>query len=243
MIVLDDVTIRYGDHIVFSHFSQEFSRGNIHILLGPSGCGKTTLLRAMSGLLEVSANSIRLQGREVSTIRGKEKMKYFGLMFQEGCLLPHLTAKENILLPGKLSSLSPSHMERKLLEFCEMVHLEERHLHKYPKQLSGGQKQRVSLMRGLLVDAPIIFMDEPLNSLDPLVRQSLLVDLKCTFKQLRKTVVFVTHNLSEAAYLGDCIYLIHQGKIVQQGTFSEIYNHPSSDFVKDFITSQVPAYD
>ena len=243
MITLNNVTIGYGNRIIFSRFSQDFSSGKVHILLGSSGCGKTTLLRAMSGLLEVSANSIQLQGRDVSTIQGKEKMKYFGLMFQEGCLLPHLTAKENILMPANLISSRPADLDQRLQQLCEMAHFEGRHLHKYPKQLSGGQKQRVSLMRILLIDAPIIFMDEPLSALDPLVRQSLLVDLRKIFKKLQKTIIFVTHNLREAAYLGDRLYLIHHGKIVQQGAFTEIYNNPKTDFVKEFITSQVPSHD
>ena len=242
MICLNNVTVKYGSHVLFSRFSREFSSGSTHIILGPSGCGKTTLLKVMAGLLKVPAKSVYLNQKEISTIQGKDKLKFFGLMFQEGGLLPHLSAQENIMLPGRLIKMGACAMRNKLRELCQMVQLETQHLAKYPKQLSGGQKQRVSLMRSLMVDAPIILMDEPLNALDPLVRQALLVDLKKIFKQLRKTVVFVTHNLSEAAYLGDRIYLMQKGAVVQEGSFDEIYHRPQSEFVKKFITAQVPVH-
>ncbi|MCY4643332.1 MAG: ABC transporter ATP-binding protein [Bacteriovoracales bacterium] len=240
MIDLRDISIRYGERSIFKGFSQTFSKGKIHILLGPSGCGKTSLLKAMSGLLKPEIGRIFLNGKDIDTIHGKEKIKYFALMFQNPCLLPHIRAKDNILFPGKIIRLAPKDLKDRLTRLCQMVRLEEHHLNKYPAQLSGGERQRVSLMRSLLLSPPIIFMDEPLSALDPLVRHALLVDLKKVFKKLGHTIVLVTHDLREASYLGDHIYLIQEGKIVQDGTFSDLYQNPKTEFTKRFITSQMP---
>ena len=240
MIDLNNITVRYGESTVIDNLSQTFSRGKIHILLGPSGCGKTSLLKVMSGLLTPSQGSAHLNGIDVRSLRGKEKMKHFGFMFQGSCLLPHLNARKNILFPGKMSGLDPKDLSKRMAKLCKMVRLETKHLDKYPRELSGGEKQRISLMRSLLLSPPIIFMDEPLNALDPLVRHALLVDLKSTFKTLKRTVVFVTHDLREASYLGDHLYLIYKGTIVEDGTFSNLYQNPKTEFTKKFITSQMP---
>jgi len=164
-----------------------------------------------------------------------------GYVIQEGGLMPHLSAMNNILLPIKIRGQELTQATNRMYEFASAVELTTNQLARYPHELSGGQKQRVALIRGLILNQPIVLLDEPLSALDPVVRMNLQRHLKKLFDQLSKTVVLVTHDLNVASFLGDRISLLDQGRIVQQGRFEDLVNHPKNDFVRDFVRAQTPA--
>src|SRR5437773_9819417 len=161
-----------------------------------------------------------------------------GYVIQEGGLFPHLTARANIRLMARHLGKSDEEMHARLLELCELTRFPENLLARYPLELSGGQRQRVSLMRALMLSPELLLLDEPLGALDPLVRASLQRDLKEIFARLKQTALLVTHDLAEAAYLGDEIVLINEGRIVQQGSIVDLRERPANSFVTEFINAQ-----
>ena len=161
-----------------------------------------------------------------------------GYVIQEGGLFPHLTARANILLMARhLGKLEPE-MQARLSELCSLTRFQPEMLARYPIELSGGQRQRVSLMRALMLSPELLLLDEPLGALDPLVRAALQKDLKEIFARLQQTAILVTHDLAEAAYLGDEIVLMNEGRVVQIGTLEDLRAKPASDFVTEFINAQ-----
>jgi osmoprotectant transport system ATP-binding protein len=243
VIELSDVCLSFGSHKLFEGLNLKLEARKTHILLGPSGCGKTSILRLISGLSKAQSGIVRIDGKDINTFDQKQIAKNIGFMFQEDGLFPHMTVEENILFPAKIHSELSNDIEKYqnyMNQLFEMVHLNLNLKSRFPNSLSGGQKQRVSLIRSLILDQNIILMDEPMSALDPMVRMALQKDLREIFSQLKKTVVFVTHNLSEASFLGDVIYLINDGGILQKGSFKDIYHSPATPFVKDFINAQMP---
>jgi osmoprotectant transport system ATP-binding protein len=159
-------------------------------------------------------------------------------VIQEGGLFPHLTARGNILLMARHLHRPENEMRARLSELRALTRFPENLLDRYPLELSGGQRQRVSLMRALMLSPELLLLDEPLGALDPLVRAALQKDLKEIFARLRQTALLVTHDLAEAAYLGDEIVLMNEGRIVQQGSLSDLRDKPTSNFVSEFINAQ-----
>ena len=159
-------------------------------------------------------------------------------MIQEGGLFPHLTARDNVALMARYVGWSKDRIQKRIDELSDLAQFPRDGLSRYPVQLSGGQRQRVSLMRALMFDPDVLLMDEPLGSLDPMIRSDLQADLKSIFRTLRKTVVLVTHDMSEAALLGDIIVLLRDGEILQIGTLDELVRSPSDPFVTRFINAQ-----
>jgi osmoprotectant transport system ATP-binding protein len=159
-------------------------------------------------------------------------------VIQDGGLFPHLTARKNILLMASHLKWPAPKMEKRLAELCTLTRFPESALDRYPLELSGGQRQRISLMRALMLSPELLLLDEPLGALDPLVRAALQKDLKEIFARLNQTAILVTHDLAEAAYLGDEIVLMSEGRVVQRGTLDELRAQPASAFVSDFITAQ-----
>jgi osmoprotectant transport system ATP-binding protein len=161
-----------------------------------------------------------------------------GYVIQEGGLFPHLMARANVLLMARHVGKSDEEMRARLLELCELTRFSGNLLSRYPAELSGGQRQRVSLMRALMLSPELLLLDEPLGALDPLVRASLQKDLKEIFGRLRQTSLLVTHDLAEAAYFGDEIVLMNEGRVVQQGSIAFLREKPANDFVSEFINAQ-----
>jgi len=159
-------------------------------------------------------------------------------VIQEGGLFPHLTARRNILLMARHLGRAENEMRTRLGELSALTRFPENLLDRYPLELSGGQRQRVSLMRALMLSPELLLLDEPLGALDPLVRAGLQKDLKEIFARLRQTALLVTHDLAEAAYLGDKIVLMNEGRIVQQGSLNELREKPAGNFVSEFINAQ-----
>ena len=208
------------------------------MLIGPSGCGKSTLLRLIIRLIEPDSGSIELDGTPVTPDNVDALRRRIGYVIQEGGLFPHLTARDNALLLARHLHRPEEELKLRLAELCELTRLAETALARFPMELSGGQRQRVSLIRALMLRPEVLLLDEPLAALDPMVRATLQTELKAIFQHLHQTVILVTHELAEAAWLGDQIVLLRQGRLVQVGTFSSLRDHPAEGFVSEFINAQ-----
>ncbi len=238
MIELRGVSKRFGDHQAACDVDLDCERGRTLVLIGPSGCGKSTLLRMMVGLVAPDAGTIRFDGQplRVESLAGMRRR--MGYVIQEGGLFPHLTARENATIMARYLRWTPERTAARVQELQSLTHLAPALLDRHPRQLSGGQRQRVSLIRALLLDPDVLLLDEPLGDLDPMIRAELQQDLRSIFRTLGKTVVLVTHDLAEAAYLADRITLMRAGRIVQQGTLAELTERPADDFVTKFVRAQ-----
>lgn len=220
----------FGSVPALKGVSLNLAEGMTHVLLGSSGSGKTTLLRAMLGLIETDEGRI--------LFRGKPAAEQAGYVPQGGGLFPHMTAAQNASISARAQNWSFDRIAQRTDELAKLVALERGLLLRRPSELSGGQRQRVALMRAAFTDPGLLLLDEPLSALDPLIRADLQSELKEIFSRLRKTVVFVTHDLGEAAYLGDNIVLMHEGKVVQEGKIADLRDRPASPFVTRFLSAQ-----
>jgi osmoprotectant transport system ATP-binding protein len=238
VIVLREVTKRFGDRVALDAVSIEVRPRATHVLLGSSGSGKSTVLRLILGLLEPDAGEVLVEGTPVTRSSRAGLVRGMGYVVQDGGLYPHLTAYRNVTLPTEAHGWDPSRAAPRVAELGAMVGLDEETLRLYPRELSGGQRQRVGLMRALVLDPPVLLLDEPLGALDPIVRAELQGQLGRLFASLGKTVILVTHDIREAALLGSAITLMHAGRVVQQGTFSDLLERPTSPFVTQFLTAQ-----
>jgi osmoprotectant transport system ATP-binding protein len=210
-------------------------------LIGPSGSGKTTVLRLMMGL--VRPDTGRVLHREApldadGTASLRRFRTHIGYVVQEGGLFPHLSAGKNVMLLACHLGWPNERVVTRVAELAALVRLPEAALIRYPHELSGGQRQRVALMRALMLDPELLFLDEPLGALDPLVRAQLQDELAEIFRRLRKTVMMVTHDLAEAGLLGHVIVLMHEGRVVQQGSINDLSLSPATSFVTQFVRAQ-----
>src|ERR1700687_1255754 len=213
-------------------------QGKTTVLLGSSGCGKSTIVRLMIGLIRTDAGVIRFAGQPITSENARMLRRRMGYVIQEGGLFPHLTARQNSTLVAHHLRRSATDVEKRLAELAALTQLPGDLLDRYPAQLSGGQRQRISLMRALMLDPDVLLLDEPLGALDPIIRSELPADLKRIFQALGKTVVLVTHDLSEAGFFGDAIVLMRSGRIVQQGRLIDLIHKPADSFVTRFINAQ-----
>ena len=248
LVQLVGVSKAFGDAAAVHEINLSIERGKTTVLIGPSGCGKSTLLRLIIGLLEPSSGEIQFDGQKLRRDKparrsldggGIESVRRrIGYVIQEGGLFPHLTARGNVLLMPRHLGRKENEIRLRLAELCELTRFPENLLDRYPIELSGGQRQRVSLMRALMLSPELLLLDEPLGALDPLVRAALQQDLTEIFARLRQATLLVTHDLAEAAYLGDEIVLMNEGRIVQRGSIVDLRENPATNFVSDFINAQ-----
>ena len=208
------------------------------VLLGPSGCGKTTALRLMLGLLRPDTGQVLFKQVPLGQEDLRRARPQMGYVVQDGGLFPHLTALDTVRLMARHLRWPEGRIRERVAELAELVHLSEGALARHPSDLSGGQKQRVALMRALMLDPELLFLDEPLGALDPLVRADLQDDLAGIFQRLGKSVVLVTHDLAEAALFGHVLVLLQDGRIVQRGSLDELVTRPASPFVTRFVRAQ-----
>jgi osmoprotectant transport system ATP-binding protein len=242
VITLTNVSKSYNGKIALDRTSLEVPAEQCLALIGPSGCGKSTLLRLVVGLIDPDTGEITLGGTRLTPETRQSLRLRLGYVIQDGGLFPHLTAAGNITLMARQLRWDPARIQKRLAELADVARLPLELLDRYPAQLSGGQRQRVGLMRALMLDPELLLMDEPLGALDPIIRSQLQADLKQIFQRLKKTVLLVTHDMSEAAYLGDQIALMRDGQIVQRGTFRDLLDHPANPFVTEFIRAQRPLW-
>lgn len=238
MLLLDGVSKTFDHITAVKSFSLTAEEGRTTILIGPSGCGKSTILRLIIGLIPPDSGTVEFDGEAVipeSVMMMRRKMGY---VIQEGGLFPHLTTYKNITLMASYLRWSPPRIQARVAELAELTRFPGDGLSRYPAQLSGGQRQRVSLMRALMLDPELLLMDEPLGALDPMIRMDVQVELKSIFRKLNKTVIMVTHDLGEAAYLADTIVLMREGEIVQKGTLRSLLEAPADPFVTRFVKAQ-----
>lgn len=233
MIRLTNVSKKFGEHAALHSTSLEMGDGRITALIGPSGCGKSTMLRLIAGLIAPDSGSVEVDGVTVSASSVTELRRKMGFVIQDGGLFPHLTARQNVELMGKHLN-QPVSMD----ELTRLTRLDPSMLDRYPLELSGGQRQRIALMRALALKPGTLLLDEPLGALDPIIRADLQRDLKAIFGEVKQTVVLVTHDMGEAAFLADTIVLMREGRIVQQGTLQEFQERPKEQFVTEFLTAQ-----
>jgi osmoprotectant transport system ATP-binding protein len=238
LVQLVGVSKTFGDAAAVHAIDLSVERGKTTVLIGPSGCGKSTLLRLIIGLIQPDTGQIQFDGTQLRSDKIDILRRRIGYVIQEGGLFPHLTARGNILLMARHLGRPESEMCARLSELCVLTRFPENLLGRYPLELSGGQRQRVSLMRALMLSPELLLLDEPLGALDPLVRAALQKDLKEIFARLQQTALLVTHDLTEAAYLGDEIVLVNEGRIVQQGSLADLREEPASPFVSEFINAQ-----
>ena len=242
MIELKGVTKSFGSHVAVDNVDFLCPTGKTQVLIGTSGCGKSTLLRMIVGLELPDSGTIRFDEQSLSESNLNEIRLRIGYMIQEGGLFPHLSVRENAAIMPRYLGWTAERTETRLRELLDLTQLPQSMLSRFPRQLSGGQRQRVSLMRALMLDPDVLLLDEPLGDLDPMIRAELQEDLRNIFRDLGKTVVLVTHDLAEAGYLGDRITLLRAGKIVQQGSFSELVESPADDFAARFVQAQRPVF-
>ena len=235
---LAGVSKRFDAGAALHTIDLEIATARTTVLLGPSGCGKTTALRLMLGLIAPDTGQILLRDLPLGPERALQVRHAMGYVVQDGGLFPHLTALENVRLMARYLAWPELRISQRVQELAELVHLPDATLARYPNQISGGQKQRVALMRALMLDPELLFLDEPLGALDPLVRADLQEDLARIFERLQKTVVLVTHDLAEAAFFGHVLVLLQDGRIVQQGSVQDFMEHPADPFVTRFVRAQ-----
>jgi len=238
MIELKKVSKSFGSYQALSQLDLHIATETTTVLIGASGCGKSTIMRLITALIEPDEGSIEFDGEVIDQKNKISFRQQIGYVIQGGGLFPHLTASDNITLVAKELKHSKSEIAEKLIQLCALTHFDSEKLLSFPSELSGGQIQRVALMRALMLDPKVLLLDEPLGSLDPIIRASLQSDLKEIFQQLKKTVLLVTHDMGEASYFGDTLVLLRQGQILQQGKLSEFVDAPANRYVTDFITSQ-----
>jgi osmoprotectant transport system ATP-binding protein len=238
MIHLAGVGKSYGPAAALRPTTLTFPAGQTTVLIGPSGCGKSTLLRLLLGLIWPDTGEIRFSGERLHLDSVREVRLKAGYVVQDGGLFPHLTARGNVALVARQLGWAAERVTKRIAELASLVRLPTDLLDRYPAQLSGGQRQRVGLMRALMLDPPVLLLDEPMAALDPLVRADLRADLRAIFRELHKTVVLVTHDLPEAAVLGNRIVLMRDGVVVQEGTMAELESSPADPFVTRFIQAQ-----
>ena len=240
MVVIAGVSKRLAEKPVLTSVQLQLAPGRTHVLLGCSGSGKTTLLRMIAGTLAPDTGTITVDGVQVEVRDPCLLADRLGYMTQEGGLFPHLRAADNISLVARVRGWNPARRAARLAELTTVVGLEEGLLQRYPAQLSGGQRQRVSLMRALFNNPQYILLDEPLGALDPIIRRELQETLKRIFVHLHSTVILVTHDLGEAAFFGDTITLLHQGLVLQHGSFADLALRPAHPYVSEFLMAQRP---
>lgn len=232
-ITLDKVSFRINGNIIIDQLSFSLNNRRIACLLGQSGCGKTSLLRCIAGLEKITAGSIRLGSKVVSsaTVHIPPERRRVGFVFQDNLLFPHLTVEENITYGMRGEKIGKKKRLHELLEILELLDLSKR----YPLQLSGGQQQRVAIARALAPQPEILLFDEPLSSIDMQLRESVKDTLRKIFSYQLTTVVFVTHDQFEAFDLADDIGILADGKILQWGSAQQLYDNPQTVEIANFI--------
>ncbi len=236
MIELQHVTKKYADTIAVNDLSLEVLDGEVSVLIGPSGCGKSTTLKMINSMLEPTSGDIIVNGTNVRRLEPEDLRRGIGYVIQNIGLFPHMTVAKNISVVPRLLGWDKNRIDKRTDELLKLIDLgPQEYRGKYPHELSGGEAQRIGVARALAADPPILLMDEPFGAVDPLTRERLQVEFARIQKQLRKTVVFVTHDLDEAIRLADQIILMRKGQIAQHDTPEQILAHPNSKFVRDFI--------
>jgi osmoprotectant transport system ATP-binding protein len=228
----------FDGRLALAPLTTAFERTRVTVLLGPSGCGKSTLLRLLIGLLEPDAGSVEIDGVTLGPDTVGPLRHRTGYVIQDGGLFPHLTARDNITLLARHLRWDGARIRERLATVTALARVDHRLLDEYPSTLSGGERQRIGIARALLPDPPLLLCDEPLSALDPITRSDLQQELRALFDTLGKTVLWVTHDLHEAAALAHDILLMRDGQVVQRGGIDDLLQRPADAFVTRFVRAQ-----
>lgn len=237
MIQFQGISKKYNDGTTaIKNLNLEINEGELVTLIGPSGCGKTTTMKMINRLVEPSSGIIKVNGEDISKVNPVELRRNIGYVIQQIGLFPHMKIKDNISLVPKLKKMDKSTYETKVDELLHLVGLDpETFRDRFPGELSGGQQQRIGVIRALAAEPPIILMDEPFSALDPISREQLQDELVRLQDEIKKTIVFVTHDMDEALKIADRIVIMKDGEVVQSDTPERILRYPKNDFVRGFI--------
>ena len=234
MIRVNGLTRIYGTFTALDNVDLAVRRGEFVTLLGPSGSGKSTLLNLISGMVQATAGTIEIDGRDATNL--PTNRRGLGMVFQNYALMPHMTVFENIAFPLQVRRVPRAEIETRVHEVLKLIQLEHVAQRK-PKQLSGGQQQRISLARCIVYRPSIILMDEPLGALDKKLREDMQLEIKRLHAELGVTMIYVTHDQEEALAMSDRIVLMRKGRIEQQGAPEDLYFRPDTLFTADFLGS------
>ncbi len=239
MIEFKSVGMTYPNgNEALKNINLRINSGEITVFIGPSGSGKTTALKMINRLEDNTSGEILIKGRNIREYNIHRLRWGIGYVLQQVALFPHMTVEENISVVPELKKWKKNRINKKIDELLKMVGLDsEKYRKRNIQELSGGEAQRIGIARALAADPEIILMDEPFSALDPVTRTGLQKDIKEMQQKINKTIVFVTHDIEEAFYLGDKICIIKDGELVQQGSEEEIIRNPRNEFVKEFISS------
>ncbi|WP_044640352.1 ABC transporter ATP-binding protein [Risungbinella massiliensis] len=237
MIVFKEVSKTFSDGFqALKNIDFQIHKGELITFIGPSGCGKTTTMKMINRLIEPTSGSIFINGKNINETNPVELRRNIGYVIQQIGLLPHMTIGENISLVPRLKGWEEEKYSRRVDELLDLVGLDPSLFRdRFPMELSGGQQQRVGVVRALAAEPPIVLMDEPFSALDPISREQLQDELVNLQESIKKTIVFVTHDMDEAIKIADRIAIMNEGVIVQFDTPEKILRHPQNDFVRDFI--------
>lgn len=236
LIRLEHVSKSYDQlNDVLKNIDLSISEGEFVVLVGASGCGKTTLLRMINRLIEPTSGEILIKGKNIRDWDKIELRRSIGYVIQETGLFPHMTIQDNISYVLTIQKKNRELKQKRSNELINLVGIPESYLSKYPRELSGGQKQRIGVARALASDPEIILMDEPFGAIDEITRKNLQDELKRIHEHLKKTIIFVTHDIQEALKLGTRVILLRDGLIEQEGSQFDLIFKPETDYVKEFF--------
>ncbi|HOO63784.1 MAG TPA: ABC transporter ATP-binding protein [Synergistaceae bacterium] len=235
MIEFAKVTKQYGEKKAVDSLDLSLEKGYITMLIGPSGCGKTTTLKMINRLVEPDSGDITINGTSIWDLDPVTHRRAIGYVIQEVGLFPHYSVYDNIALLPRLHQWKEDRIRNRVYELLDLVTLDETYADTYPLQLSGGERQRVGLARALAADPEVLLMDEPFGAIDPINRLVLQESFLEIQEEIRKTIVFVTHDINEAIKLGDRIVVLNQGSLVQHDEVAEILDNPADEFVEELL--------
>lgn len=233
-ITIDQLTMQFDDVTAVNNISYTINSGELVSLLGPSGCGKSTTLFMLAGIHTPSSGEIYFQDKKVTKIAPEKRN--IGMVFQNYALYPHMTVLQNVMFPLKMHGVKKKERHRRAMETLELVEIAHLSARK-PSQLSGGQQQRVAIARAIVRQPEVLLLDEPLSNLDAKLRVTMREEIRRIQQELGITTVFVTHDQEEAMSISDRIIIMEHGHIVQHGHPNDLYDHPNSEFVADFVGS------
>ena len=229
---IDGLSKSYGDVHALVDLQLSVAQGEFISLLGPSGCGKTTTLQALAGFVQPTRGRIVLDGRDITHLDANRRG--LGIVFQSYALFPHFTVAQNVAFGLEMRGVSRSDITTRVGRMLELVHLQDL-AQRYPRELSGGQRQRVAVARALVIEPPMLLLDEPLSNLDAKLREAMQFELRRIQRKLGTTTIMVTHDQAEALSISDRVVVMHAGRVQQIDAPHRLYEHPQSRFISGFV--------
>lgn len=240
MIRFENITKKYGSKLILDNLNFEIKQGEFVVFIGPSGCGKTTTLKIINRLIEPDEGRVLINGNDITKVDPVQLRRTIGYVIQQIGLFPNMTVEQNIAVVPKLLKYPKERWNQIVHELLELVGMPyEENAHKYPSELSGGQQQRIGVLRALAASPPIVLMDEPFGALDPITRDTLQDEVKRIQRKLKKTIVFVTHDMDEALKMADTIVFMNNGKILQMASPEEMLQNPADQIIKEFMGKHI----